>query len=356
MLMAILAIILTLILVVGIHEAGHGIAARIFGVKIKKISIGFGKPLIQWQRPNGTVWSWAMWPLGGYVDLLNTRITPVKPAEEPYCFDKKPVWVRLIILLAGVFANLLTAWIAFALVFYIGIAYKVPQVQSVQPDSLAAQAGINPGDQVLAIQGRQTSSWNAVGMQLIIFWGQKDIKVTVKQAQNQALKEVTLDLSLPRFTQKQRSLLAGLGISPDASAAQEVVRASSLTDAMWQAKTTILHLLYFFIMILKQLFTGALPFFILLGPLGIFAASVASLTQGVMIFIYFIATFSVAVALVNLFPLPGLDGGSMVYLLIEKIRGKPISVAMEVLLYKLMMIVFCVLLVQLCLNDLARLV
>lgn len=356
MLMAILAIILTLILVVGIHEAGHGIAARLLGVKIKRISIGFGKPLIQWQRPNGTIWSWAMWPLGGYVDLLNTRIAPVKPSEEPYCFDKKPFWVRLIILLAGVLANLLTAWIAFVLVFYIGISYKVPQVQSVQPDSLAALAGVKPGDQIAAVQGTATSSWNAVGMQLIIFWGQKDVKVTLKQAQDPVLKEITLDLSQPRFSQKQRSLLAGLGISPDASAAQEMVRASSLADAMVQANTTILHMLYFFIIILKQLFTGAIPFFILLGPLGIFAASVASLTQGVMVFIYFIATFSVAVALVNLFPLPGLDGGSIVYLLIEKIRGKPVSVAMEVLLYKLMMIVFCVLLVQLCLNDLTRLI
>lgn len=355
MLMAILAIILTLVLVVGIHEAGHGIAARIFQVKIKKISIGFGKPLLQWQRPNGAEWIWAMWPLGGYVQLLNSRISPVEPDEYPYCFDKKPIWVRLIILLAGVFANLLTAWFAFILVFYIGIAYKVPQVQSVQPNSLAAQAGVFAGDQFIAVDGRKTSSWHDVGMQLVILWGQKDVKVTLKQAKDQALKEVTFDLSHISFTRQERTLLTSLGMSPDSSAVQEMMRSSSLTGAIHQANTAIIHLFYFFIMILKQLFTGVIPFFILLGPLGIFAASVASLSQGVVVFIYFIATFSLAVALVNLFPVPGLDGGSIGYLLLEKIRGKPISVAMEVLVHRLMVIVFCVLLVQLLMNDLTRL-
>ena len=150
--------------------------------------------------------------------------------------------------------------------------------------------------------------------------------------------------------------MAGLGILPNLTADRGMIRASSLFEAFNQANKAIAHYLYFFIMILKQLFSGVIPFAILLGPLGVFAASVVSLTQGMAVFFYFIASLSLAVALVNLFPIPGLDGGSILYALIEKVRGKPISVAMEVLLHRLMVIIFCLILFQLLMNDLTRVV
>ena len=354
MFLAIIAIILTLLLVVGIHEAGHAVVARFFHVKIKKISIGFGKPLLQWRSKSGIDWVWAIWPLGGYVQLLNSRITPVEPKEYSDCFDKKPIWIRIFILLGGALANLITAWVAFTLVFYIGIHYKLPQIQSVQPNSIAAQAGVSSGDQFIAIEGYPTPTWQEVGMQLVILWGSKDVKVTLAQANKTELKEVTLDLSQIKFTGKEKSLLAGMGMTPNLAAPGAVMFSTSILGAMAQANAAIIHMLYFFMMILKQLFSGVIPFAILLGPIGIFAASIASLMQGVVVFIFFIASFSMAVAVVNLFPLPGLDGGSILYCIIEKIRGKPMSVAFEVLLYQLMFIAFCLLLVHLVNNDLAR--
>ena len=263
-----------------------------------------------------------MWPLGGYVQLLNTRITPVDPTEYPVCFDKKPVWIRILILLAGAFANLITAWLAFALVFYLGISYKLPQIQSVQATSAAAQAGILAGDQFIAVAGYPTPSWQEVGMELVILWGNKDVKITLKQA-DQQLKDVTLDLSQIKFTGREKSLLASMGISPNLSAASSVMRSSSFLDAMQRANTAVVHMIKFFMMILKQLFSGVMPFAILLGPIGIFAASIASLKQGVVVFIFFIASFSLAVAVVNLFPVPGLDGGSILYGIIEKFAVNP---------------------------------
>lgn len=353
MLLALGAIILTLILVVGIHEGGHALMARIFQVKIKKISIGFGKPLIQWQTQRGCEWVWAMWPLGGYVELLNSRIAPVAPDEYPFCFDKKPVWMRILILLAGALANLITAWLAFILVFYMGFSYKIPMIHSVQSQSIAATAGLTAGDQFIAIGGRPTPSWQEVGMELVIWWGNKDVKITVSSPKA-SLREITLDLSQITFAGKEHSILSALGITPDTAAVSEVIRSPSLLTAMQQSSAVIIHMLYFFLMILKQIFSGVIPFAILLGPIGIFAVSIASLKQGFVVFIFFIASFSLAIALVNLFPLPGLDGGSILYSIIEKIRGKPISVAMEVLLYQLMFIAFCLILVHLLTNDLTR--
>lgn len=354
MFLAIIAIILTLLLVVGIHEGGHALVARYFKVKIKKVSIGFGKPLLHWQSSSGCEWVWAIFPLGGYVQLENTRISPVAPADYSNCFDKKPVWQRILILLAGAGANISTAWLALILVYLIGMNYTVPQIQSVQPDSVAAQAGILAGDQVVAIAGHDTSSWNDVGMQLVIFWGKHDVPMTVSRNGGKALKEVRVDLSQVPFHGLKANLLTRLGMEPNLSAAHDTLRASSLGEAIYQANKTIANMFYFFLIIFKQLFSGVIPFSMLLGPLSVFAASVASLTQGIVVFMFFIATLSLAVALVNLFPIPGLDGGSIVYAVLEKIRGKSVSVAMELLLHRLVFIVFCMVLVHLLMNDLQR--
>ncbi|CAM2916279.1 metalloprotease [Legionella steigerwaltii] len=353
MFLAIIAIILTLILVVGIHEGGHALVARIFSVKIKKISIGFGKPLLRWQSRSGCEWVWAFFPLGGYVQLENTRISPVEPAKYSQCFDKKPVWQRILILLAGAVANLITAWLAFVLVYSIGLTYTVPEIKEVLPNSSAARAGMLPGDKFISIDGTATPTWSDVGMRLVILWGKKDIPVTLIRADgNESI--VMFDLSHEHFHGAKVSLLTQLGINPNLSAAKSKLRAPSLLDAIHQTNAFMSNMVYFFMMILKQLFTGVIPFSVLLGPIGIFAASVSSLMQGTAVFLFFIASLSLAVAVINLFPIPGLDGGSIVYAIIEKVRGKAVSVPMEILLHRLVVIVFCVLLVHLLMNDLQR--
>ena len=105
---SLLAIVLSLLIVVGLHEAGHAYAARIFNVNVTRISIGFGKPLFRWQGKNGCEWVWSLWPLGGYVRLLNTRIQPVSKKEITRCFDKKSVGARCLILLAGPAVNVVS--------------------------------------------------------------------------------------------------------------------------------------------------------------------------------------------------------------------------------------------------------
>lgn len=352
MLMALSAIIITLFVVVGIHEAGHALAAILYKVKIKRISIGFGKPILQWRSAYGWDWVWGIWPLGGYVQLQNSRINRIDSDVDSQSFDKKSLRKRFVILIAGIVANLLTAWFAFVFVFYIGMHHKVTQVASVQNLSPAAVAGIHAGDQWLSIGGHLTSSWNELGMQLILFMGQK-APITWSNT-NHEIKEGILDLSQISFDPKKGSLLNHIGINPDKNAATEIQRSSSLLGAFKMAFNTLVQMSYFFLVVLKLLVTRVLPFSVLLGPLGLFSVSIASFQQGIAVFVYFLGTFSLSVALVNLFPIPGLDGGSIAYLFLEKMRGKPLSVEMEVLLYQLMLILFSVLLVQLVLNDLVR--
>lgn len=354
MVVAILAILLTLLLVIGVHEWGHAVAARLFNIKIKKISIGFGAPLLQWRNKRGCEWALSMWPLGGYVQLLNSRISPVDSSDYAHCFDKQPVGHRIGVLLSGAIANLVVAWSAFTVAYCIGLHNTSPLIQSIQSSSIASTAGLKAGDQIVSVQGELTPSWRAVGMELIILWGQKNIDFRVKRAGIEEPVPIQLDLSHVKMGTQDKSLLNSLGIVPNLSRAEHDVRSHSLIEAIQIATHDIIHMTYFFIMVLKQLFVGSIPFSMLLGPIGLFATSIASLAQGLAVFFYFIASLSLAVAFINLLPIPGLDGGSMVYTLIEKLRGQPVSVAMEVLLHRLMFILFCILLVHLVMNDLQR--
>jgi regulator of sigma E protease len=355
-LLAIVAIVLSLLCVVGIHEAGHALAAHFLGVKIKQISIGFGKPLLRW-RAYGIEWIWARWPLGGYVELLNTRIAPVSKEEQGQCFDKKPIWVRLIILFAGAFANILVA--AFALWFMLMLPHREipPIVDKITVQSAAAKAQLKPGDQLISIDGHPTHSWQEVGMQLLMSLGKtKNAHLIVKNASGEE-RHTVLDLTHWRYKHKEKkSLFASIGITPASNLNQiKSVPGLSPTEAIYQSIYQIIYLLSFFLIVLKLLFLGIIPFELLLGPLGLFIIMIDSFFQGLVVFLNFIASLSLSVAFVNLFPLPSLDGGSIVYTMIEKIRGKPMSVELEVLLHRLITIALCIVFVQLLMNDLPRL-
>ena len=352
--LSLVAVVLSLLLVVGIHEAGHAWAAHLFKVKIKKISIGFGKPLFSWQGKNGCQWVWARWPLGGYVQLLNSRIEPVSLVESSFSFDKKPVWVRFVILLSGAFANILTAWLALVFMLMLGYQQTLPVIEKIMSSSIAYTAGLVEGDRISSIAGQPVASWRDVGMQLMMGLGHDGVDVVVDNVSG-AKHQVKLDLAKWHYGPGKNSLLLSIGVSPDLSEKnKQQVAGLSWWSACQQAMLQISGIFYFFLVVLKQLLTGVIPFAVLLGPLGLFTVMVSSFLQGLAVFLYFIASLSLTVALINLLPVPGLDGGSIVYALVEKIRGKPVSVGLEILLHRLVFIAFCLILVQLLLNDVRR--
>lgn len=353
MILAILAILLTLILVVGVHEAGHALAARLLGVKIQKISIGFGSPLLQWRSKKGVQWVWALWPLGGYAQLLDTRHTEVKPEDYPQCYDQQKPWRRLIILSAGILANLLTAISLLCLIQVIGMQKLPPLIAAIKPDSLAAKAGLKVGDRFLSINDHPTVSWTEVNMGLILNLDQPAVRLEIQKS-NQVKKIISLKLSRPEIKGHDFSILDYLGISPDLNVRPVLVKAGSWPEALKSSLQEVGFVFYFFLVMLKLLVTGVLPFSLLLGPLAMFTFSIQALQQGLLIFLMLISYFSISVALFNSLPLPGLDAGGMLYLLLEKIRGKPLSLAWEMLLFRLAFIAFGLLLIQLLLNDLSR--
>jgi len=348
------AIIVSLLLVVGLHEAGHALVATLYKVKVHKISIGFGPVLLRKQRKNGCQWVWSLWPLGGYVHLLNSRIEPVSPKDYPFCFDKKPLFVRCLILISGVLVNLLVAWLALIVFVMIGHREVTPVIANVTPSSIAANAGLQAQDVLLSVAGNPVSSWQTVAMQLVKHMGQSTVNLSVKHANN-TVQHASLDLSRWPSKRPRDSFISMLGIQPEMSPSyRHLVPPLNGWSACQKSLSLMWDLFCFFGVMLKLLITGVIPFTLLLGPLGLFTLMVNSFLQGVGVFLYFLANLSLVVALINCLPIPGLDGGSLLYVMLEKIRGKPLSVAMEVLVHRLMFIVLCLVLMQLLLNDVKR--
>ncbi|MCR9192121.1 MAG: site-2 protease family protein [Gammaproteobacteria bacterium] len=350
---AIIAVLLSILLIVAVHEAGHAIVARCFGVRIRRIAVGVGKPSWRWRDQQDREWIVGLWPIGGYVHFFNTRVASVAPQQQSHCFDKKPIGTRILILVAGAAANVLLAWFALTGYYLVGHQQSTPIIATVTPASIAAQAQLKPGDEFISIAGHPSPSWQSVSMQLFLQLGKAQTQVIVKNTAG-INRKTTLHLSHWQ-DQHQASLLENLGLMPDSNPNHlRQIAGEPLFQAVYHATTKGIILGYFYLMVLKQVLSGTVPFLLLLGPLGLLMTMVDSFLQGVAVFLYFLANLNLAVAIVNLLPLPGLDGGAIVYACIEKIRGKPLSIALEVLLHRLAMIALCVLFIQLIMNDVQR--
>ena len=349
--LAVVALLLMFLVVVGLHEIGHALVARCFGVKIESIAIGFGKALFCLKDKRRLKWVIGILPLGGYVQLLNSRNQPVQENQSSQCFDKKTAWIRCLILLAGGFFNFLLALFAMTAVMAVGYSQYPPVVAKVIPQSLMARAGVNSGDRLVAINAQKVDSWQKAGMQFITELGHANVRLEVTNTHLQT-RILTINLQDKQFLRYQYSFFNQLGITPKIGPQYlEKIPPKPFFSAVAHALSEVGSWVLFYLLMIKQLITGMLPISVLLGPLGLFAASIASFAQGFSSFMFFLATLSLAVGVVNYLPIPGLDGGSLFYIMLEKIRGKSLSVAMELLLYRLARIAFFMLMVQLVLND-----
>lgn len=349
-----IAILLMLVVVVGLHELGHFIAARSYGVRIKQFSIGFGPSLFSYHTQSQTTWHWRLWPLGGYVEMLNSRLESIPETNWHLCLDKKKVFSRIIIYLSGVTMNLLVAFLAISLMYGVGVKQQMPTIKSVTNNSIASRAGLQAHDKIIRVDGGRCYTWREFAMEVLKKGGTKQkSELTVKR--DGALIPLNINLSKWHYSHKNKNFLDSIGIKPTALAhVPKITIRFGFIESLTLAWSTMVHYIVFFCIIIKQLVAGNIPFMALLGPLGMLEATATIFSQGLSPYLNFLATFSIAVALVNLIPLPGLDGAQVVYCLIEKGRKKPMSVAFEALLQQLSTIVVMVLFVRLLMNDLNR--
>lgn len=207
--------IIALGILVAIHEFGHFWVARRCGVKVERFSIGFGKRLWSHIGRDGTEYVIAMIPLGGYVKMLDERVEAVPKSLQPFAFNRQHVAKRAAIVAAGPIANFILAIIAFWIMLMIGITGVKPVLGPVDPQSVAGQAGLTPGAQVLSVEGSPVQDWHDFMVTLVAHVGEHNVNIDVKDAQQED-KNLQLDLSRWQIdaNDETRSPLADLGIEP----------------------------------------------------------------------------------------------------------------------------------------------
>ncbi|MBB1485038.1 RIP metalloprotease RseP [Oceanospirillum sediminis] len=211
----VLALIVTLGILVTVHEYGHFWVARRCGVKVLRFSVGFGKPLFRWHDKLGTEYVVAWIPLGGYVSMLDEREAPVDSHEQDQAFNRKSVWQRIAIVAAGPLANFILAIVAYWLLFVSGSSVLAPVTGNIALESAAARAGLQPQYEITAVDDKPVNSWQDVGLAMLSRVGDTGtLSLTVQEWQG--YDQTTLRIPVNRWLTdvQEPDPLSDLGISP----------------------------------------------------------------------------------------------------------------------------------------------
>ncbi|OAG27142.1 RIP metalloprotease RseP [Thermodesulfatator autotrophicus] len=347
-----LAVIIVLGVLIFFHELGHFLMARWRGVKVLVFSLGFGPKIFAWVR-GGTEYRLSAIPLGGYVKLLGESPSDeLSPEEIKYSFSHKPLKDRALIVLAGPVANFVLAWIFFVLVFtFQGKPVYIPQVGQVLPDSPAAQAGLQPGDIIIAIDGKQVKTWDELN-QLVKKAAGRPIKLTVKRGEQEITLLVKPEIREAKniFGETIKTPMIGI-----VSAGKAIYQKVAPHKAFVEGLLMVVALIKLTLVSIVKLIERVLPLSTLGGPIFIAQLAGEQAQAGVWALMSFMAILSVNLGVLNLLPIPMLDGGHLFMYVIEAVIGRPIpdkakEMAMRVgfaLLILLMIVVFY--------NDIMRL-
>lgn len=211
---SVIGILLTIFFIVGIHELGHFLTARMLGIKVLRFSIGFGKALYRWHDKKGTEYVLAAIPLGGYVKMLDETEETVAPEEAHLAFNRQPLIKKFAVVAAGPFANLVFAFAIYWVLFVVGFTSITPLIGAVTPNSIAAQAGLKPAEKIVRVENHQTTSWMSVAIQLLSYIGDKGPLSITTQKANQPERKYSLDITHWRMNDLQPDPISSLGLIP----------------------------------------------------------------------------------------------------------------------------------------------
>lgn len=413
LLTTLLAFAVTLGILIVIHEYGHYWVAKRCGVKVLRFSVGFGKPVLRWVRgPDRTEWTLSALPLGGYVRMLDERdpeCQPIAPADLPRAFNRQPVSKRMAIVLAGPLANLLLAVGVYWFLNVIGVFEPAAQLGRPVAESVAARAGVAPGEFAKAVDGEPVRSMNELRWRLIQRLGSSDVVLEL-ESPGGASRETVIDLAGLNPDELEGDILRKLGLVPYLSAPKvmklvadgaaevaglregdvivaaggrpidsareliDVVRAApgravdlgveraggvvriavvpqvvesedgktfgrigaELNDRAPMEKVQYgpveglrlavgrtIETVGFSLKMLGKMVTGEASWKNLSGPVTIADYAGQSARVGLASFLGFLALVSISLGVLNLLPIPMLDGGHLLYYLIEVIKGSP---------------------------------
>lgn len=313
-----LVFIFVLGVLVVVHEFGHFIAAKRVGVRVEKFSIGFG-PVIFGRQFGETYFAVSLLPLGGFVKLAGEN--PEEAKGHPWEFNSKNLLEKFIIVFAGPFMNAFLAFVIFSVIFLVGTPTMTTKVGKVMDATPAQAAGILEGDRITALDDKPVKTWE--DLLEVIHKADRPVMFTVEREGQTLRFPVTPQLREVKDIFGRVNRLSFVGVAP--SNEMIYVKNSPLKalvlgfDRVWTLTGMIFYSLGLMI-------TGALPFKdSMTGPIGIFFMTQEAAKMGVLYLFYFMGSLSVSLFVLNLLPIPVLDGGHVLFILIEKIKGSPLK-------------------------------
>ena len=357
--------LLVLTLIVFIHELGHYLAGRWSGIGITAFSIGFGPEIIGFNDRHGTRWKLSAIPLGGYVKFLGDEdaasipdydaLAALPEGERKRTFLGAALWKRAITVAAGPIANFILAIAIFAVMFSIyGRQVADPMVAEVRPGSAAETAGVLKGDLLVALDGNPVSTFDDVRRYVSV---RPELKITV------TVRRDGVDLDLPMTPQRteitdqfgNKIELGLIGIVTNQETGNFRVVEYGPVEAVGQGVLQSWHIVTGTFDYLANLISGRMKADQLGGPIRVAQASGQMATLGVAAVLQLAAVLSVSIGLLNLMPVPVLDGGHLMFYAVEAIRGKPVGPGAQEIAFRIGMALVLMLMVFATWNDISML-
>ena len=328
----ILAFVGVFCIVVFVHELGHFLVARFNGVKVEVFAIGFGPELLGYTDKSGTRWKLSAIPLGGYVKMYGDANVASTGPQAELSKEEKDNWnltlhsksagQRAAVASAGPIANFLFAILSFCILFqFSGKPATLPILGQILPNGAAEKYGLQTGDYVLEVDGSSIDSFESLAQHIQL---SPDIPLKLKIKRNETIQELSVT---PALIERKDifgnvNKIGQLGIAEGAekkwTKLGPIDAVTEATKYTWFVSVKTLNML-------GQMITGSRSADELGGPIAIFKMSGQAAQIGFSAIISFMAMLSIGLGLINLFPIPALDGGHILFCAIEGIRGKPLS-------------------------------
>ena len=357
-LLTVLAFVAVIGPLVFVHELGHYLVGRWFGVKAEAFSIGFGPELAAWVDKRGTRWRIGAFPLGGYVRFKGdmNAASQTDPAwlqlpasERAESFPAKPLWQKAAIVAAGPFINFLFAILILSTFAFVYGESRTPAVAGkVQTGSAAAAAGILPGDRIVSLNGREMTTFDDLRLYAQIRPGEP-VTIVIERSGKTIEKPGRVGAVQEQDGFGNKFKVGRLGIAP----AQPVIE----PVPFWRAPAVALkqtgQIIRTMVETLGQILGGGRSVKELGGPLKIAEVSGQAATLGPESFVFFMALISINLAFINLLPIPMLDGGHLLFYGVEAIQRRPVSQRVQEWAYRSGLAVLLAMMMLVTFNDLS---
>lgn len=343
--MTIIYFILILGTTVFVHELGHFLFAKKAGIYVYEFSIGMGPRLFKWNRKNDeTEYSIRLFPIGGYVQMAGESNEDDKTIPKDKLMQSKTWLQRFMTIVAGILFNFILAiFILFFIALFNGSPKPNAYVGSLEKDYPAYASGLKEGDEIVGINKKRVSSAEILLLELEVHKG-KTIDFMVKHEDGK--EEVITIKPLEYEEDGVKGYRYGFGLATKIE--------TGFLAAIKYAFVKTGNLIAQMVAIIGYLFTGTLSLNSLSGPIGIFTVVGETAKTGLVNIIYLLAFISINVGFMNLLPIPAFDGGRLLFLIIEKIKGSPVNTKVENIIHSIGFILLMALMIVITYNDIVR--